>query len=85
MNVGFGNVVNTKKIVSIIHPESAPAKRLIQRAREEDRVVDATQGRKTKAVILMDSYHVVLSAFQPETLAGRFNSGESQQQEDDGE
>jgi len=72
MNIGFGNVVNTNKIITIISPDSAPAKRLIQKAKEEERVVDATQGRRTRGVILTDSNHIILSALQPDTLSGRF-------------
>ena len=73
MNIGFGNVVNTDKILTIINPDSAPAKRMIQKAKEEERIVDATQGRRTKSIILTESGHIILSALQPETLAGRFN------------
>ena len=73
LNIGFGNVVNTDKIVSIITPDSAPAKRLIQKAKEEDRIVDATQGRRTRGIILVDGNKGILSALQPDTLAGRFN------------
>ncbi|MCU6761284.1 Uncharacterized protein conserved in bacteria [uncultured Roseburia sp.] len=72
MNIGFGNVVNTDKIITIISPDSAPAKRMVQRAKEDDRIVDATQGRRTKSVILTESSHIILSALQPDTLAGRF-------------
>ena len=72
INIGFGNVVNTNKIVTIINPDSAPAKRIVQRAKDSERIVDATQGRRTKSIILTDSEHVILSALQPETLAGRF-------------
>lgn len=74
INIGFGNVVNTDKIVTIINPDSAPAKRIVQRAKEAERIVDATQGRRTKSIILTDSEHVILSALQPETLAGRFQN-----------
>ena len=73
INIGFGNVVNSDKIITIISPESAPAKRLVQKSKEEERVIDATQGRRTKAVILTNSDHIILSALQPETLALRFN------------
>ncbi|HIZ08157.1 MAG TPA: DUF370 domain-containing protein [Candidatus Eubacterium avistercoris] len=73
MNIGFGNVVNTEKILTIINPDSAPAKRMVQKAKEEERIVDATQGRRTKSIILTESGHIILSALQPETLAGRFN------------
>jgi regulator of extracellular matrix RemA (YlzA/DUF370 family) len=72
MNIGFGNVVHTEKIVAIITPDSAPAKRLIQRAKEEERIIDATQGRRTRSVIIMEQNHIVLSALQPDTLSGRF-------------
>ena len=72
----FGNVVNTNKIVTIINPDSAPAKRIVQRAKDSERIVDATQGRRTKSIILTDSEHVILSALQPETLAGRFQNKE---------
>lgn len=73
MNVGFGNVVNTEKIVAILLPDSAPAKRMIQRAKEAENIIDATQGRRTRAVIVMENRYVVLSALQPDTLTGRFH------------
>ena len=76
INIGFGNVVNTNKIVTIINPDSAPAKQIVQRAKDSERIVDATQGRRTKSIILTDSEHVILSALQPETLAGRFQNKE---------
>ena len=76
INIGFGNVINTDKIVTIISPDSAPAKRLIQRSKENERNIDATQGRKTKAVILTTEDYIVLSALTPETLALRFNGRE---------
>lgn len=72
MNIGFGNVVHTEKIVAIITPDSAPAKRIIQRSKEEERIIDATQGRRTRSVIIMEQNQVVLSALQPDTLSGRF-------------
>ena len=81
INVGFGNVVNTNKIVSIISSDSAPAKRLVQKAREEERLVDATQGRRTRGIILTDGNKVILSALQPDTLAGRFNGREIETEE----
>ncbi len=74
INIGFGNMVAAERIVAIVSPDSAPVKRLVQEAREQKRVVDATQGRRTRAVILTDSDHVVLSAIQPETVSGRVNS-----------
>ena len=76
MNNGFGNIVNTDRVIAIVNPDSAPAKRMIQRAKENECIVDATQGRRTKSVIVTDSDHIVLSALQPETLAGRFQGSE---------
>ncbi len=72
INVGFGNVVATDKIVAIITPDSAPAKRLVQRAKEEERVIDATQGRRTRSILIMDRNQIVLSSLQPDTLSGRY-------------
>lgn len=71
IHVGFGNIVNTSKIVAIVSPESAPIKRLVQKAKENGMAVDATQGRKTKAVLVMENSQLVLSALLPETIAGR--------------
>ncbi len=73
INIGFGNLVNADRVIAIVAPDSAPAKRLSQRARQEERAVDATQGRKTRSVIVMDQGSVVLSALAPDTLAGRFH------------
>ena len=81
INVGFGNVVNSDKIVSIISSDSAPAKRMVQNAKEEGRLVDATQGRRTRGIILTDGNKVILSALQPDTLAGRFNGREMETEE----
>lgn len=78
MNIGFGNVVNTDKILCIITPDSAPAKRQIQRAKEENRLIDATQGRRTRGVIFTVNQMVIISALQPDTLAGRFGTEERQ-------
>ncbi len=74
VNIGFGNVVNTDCILAIISPESAPAKRQIQTAKENKTLIDATQGRKTKSVIFTTADRIILSALQPETLTGRFHS-----------
>ena len=71
INIGFGNLLDANRIVAIVSPDSAPVKRLIQEAREKGHVVDATQGRRTRAVIQMDSGHVVRCAVQPETIANR--------------
>lgn len=73
INVGFGNVVSANRIISIVSPESAPIKRLVQDAKDQGKAIDATCGRKTRAVLIMDSDHIVLSAVQPETVAGRFD------------
>jgi UPF0296 protein CA_C1717 len=73
INIGFGNIVSANRIIAIISPESAPIKRIIQEAKDEGRAIDVTYGRRTRAVIIMDSGHVVLSAVQPETVAGRLD------------
>ena len=77
INIGFGNIVAAGRVIAIVSPESAPIKRIIQDAREAGRLVDATYGRRTRAVIITDSDHVVLSAIQPETVASRFVAKES--------
>jgi hypothetical protein len=71
IHIGFGNIVNTSKIIAIVSPDSAPVKRMVQRAKENGTVIDATQGRKTKSVLVMESSQIVLSALLPETIAGR--------------
>lgn len=71
INIGFGNIVSANRIISIVSPESAPIKRIIQDARDRGSLIDATYGRRTRAVIVMDSDHVILSAVQPETVANR--------------
>ena len=73
INIGFGNMVSANRIIAIVSPESAPIKRIVQVAKDEGMAVDATYGRRTRAVIIMDSGHVVLSAVQPETVAGRLD------------
>lgn len=77
INIGFGNVVNTVKIIAIVNPDSAPIKRLVQKAKESGMAIDATQGRKTKAVLIMEDNQIVLSALLPETIAGRAQSDNS--------
>ncbi|NMB24545.1 MAG: DUF370 domain-containing protein [Firmicutes bacterium] len=72
-NIGFGNIVAANRIIAIVSPESAPIKRTIQEAREKGMLVDATYGRRTRAVIITDSDHVILSAVQPETVAHRLS------------
>jgi regulator of extracellular matrix RemA (YlzA/DUF370 family) len=77
VNIGFGNIVAANRIVAIVSPESAPIKRIIQEAREKGILVDATYGRRTRAVIIVDSGHIILSAVQPETVANRLSIKES--------
>lgn len=71
INIGFGNIVSANRVVAIVSPESAPIKRIIQEARDGGRLIDATYGRRTRAVVVMDSDHVILSPVQPETVAHR--------------
>lgn len=71
INIGFGNIVSANRMVAIVSPESAPIKRIIQDARDSGKLIDATYGRRTRAVIIMDSGHVILSALQPETVSAR--------------
>lgn len=73
VNIGFGNSVVSRRVVAIISPNTAPIKRLREEARDERRLIDATQGRKTRSVIITDSNHVILSAIQSETIAQRFS------------
>lgn len=71
VNIGFGNIVSANRVIAIVSPESAPIKRMIQEARDNGLLIDATYGRRTRAVIVADSEHVILSAMQPETVANR--------------
>lgn len=73
INIGFGNVICAERIIAVVSPDSAPVKRIIQEAKERTMLIDATYGRRTRAVLVMDSDHVVLSALQPETVAARLN------------
>ena len=68
INIGFGNIVSANRIIAIVSPESAPIKRIVQEAREAQKLIDATYGRRTRAVVITDSDHVILSAVQPETV-----------------
>jgi len=76
LNIGYGNAVSIDKIVAIVGPGSAPIKRIIQDAKDSNKLIDATYGRKTRAVIVTDSNHVILSALQPETVANRLEEEE---------
>lgn len=71
LNIGYGNVVNARRIIAVASPESAPIKRVLQMSQDTGKLIDATYGRRTRAVIIMDSGHVVLSAIQPETITTR--------------
>ena len=85
INIGFGNMVAANRLVAIVSPESAPIKRVIQDARESGTLIDATYGRRTRAVIITDSDHIILSAVQPETVANRVvdYEGETEELEDE--
>ncbi|QKG84685.1 DUF370 domain-containing protein [Kroppenstedtia pulmonis] len=83
INIGFGNIVSANRIISIVSPDSAPIKRIIQEARDRGVLIDATYGRRTRAVIITDSDHVILSAVQPETVAHRLASKDQSEEMDD--
>ena len=71
INIGFGNMISVNRLIAIVSPDSAPIKRMVQEAKEAGMLIDATYGRRTRAVIIMDSDHIILSAIQPETVANR--------------
>ena len=83
INIGFGNMVASSRLIAIVSPESAPVKRTVQEARDRGMVIDGTYGRRTRAVIVMDSGHVILSAIQPETVANRFVQSDEMEEEAD--
>ena len=85
INIGFGNMVSAGRIVAIASPDSAPVKRLVQDAREDGRVIDVSCGRRTRAVIITDSDHVILSAIQTETITNRLSSDDAYESDDDEE
>lgn len=76
IHIGFGNIINKEKMIAIVSPDSAPIKRLIQNAKDDKNVIDATQGRKTKAVLIMENGAVVLSALLPDTIVNRMKAEE---------
>lgn len=78
INIGFGNMVSASRLIAIVSPESAPIKRIMQDARDKCMLIDATYGRRTRAVIITDSDHVILSAVQPETVANRLDDDDSE-------
>ena len=77
LNIGFGNMVVANRVVAIVHPTSAPMRRFREEAKQEGRLIDATQGRKTRAIIITDSGHCILSAVQAETISQRLASGDT--------
>lgn len=83
VNIGFGNMISAQRLVAIVSPDSAPVKRMIQEGRERGILIDATYGRRTRAVLVMDNDHLVLSALQPETVAGRLNGEERDEEEEE--
>ncbi|HML48848.1 MAG TPA: DUF370 domain-containing protein [Clostridia bacterium] len=83
INIGFGSIVSAQRIVAIVGPDSAPIKRIVQEARDRNMLIDATYGRRTRAVLVTDSDHVILSAVQPETVAHRLNVKESGSDEEE--
>ena len=82
INIGFGNIASANRLVAIVSPESAPIKRIISEARAAGRLIDATYGRRTRAVVIMDSDHVILSAVQPETVENRIITKDSDDSDD---
>ena len=82
INIGFGNLVSEERLVAIVGPDSAPIKRIVQEARDKGSLIDATYGRRTRAVIIMDSDHIILSAVQPETVANRLDSSNEDLEEE---
>lgn len=85
INIGFGNIVSASRIISIVSPESAPIKRVISEARERGKLIDATYGRRTRAVIVADSGHIILSAVQPETVKHRLQARDNSAENTDAE
>jgi len=87
VNIGFGNMVSAGRLIAMVSPESAPIKRIVQEARDQGLLIDATYGRRTRAVLVADSGHIVLSALQPETVAHRLNTrgGDKDEDADEGE
>ena len=83
INIGFGNMVSANRLIAIVSPESAPIKRIIQEARDKGVLIDATYGRRTRAVLITDGDHVILSAIQPETVANRIIDHEEDEDEDE--
>lgn len=85
INIGFGNMVSAERLLTVVSPDSAPVKRLVQEAKERAMVIDASFGRKTKSVLVMDTDHVILSAIPPEAIAKRLNDKEGETYRDEEE
>ena len=83
INIGFGNLVSPQRLIAVVSPESAPIKRMVQEARDRGTLIDATYGRRTRAVLIMDNDHLVLSALQPETVANRLSGEPSDGEEEE--
>lgn len=83
INIGFGSVISTGRVLAVLSPESAPIKRVVQEARERSMLIDASYGRRTRSVLLMDTDHVILSAVQPETIAARLEGRAAEEQTED--
>ena len=82
ITIGFGNLVSARRLLSVISPDSAPVKRLVQEARDRGMLIDASFGRKTKSVLVMDTDHVILSALEPKTIANRFQNDNHDNEEE---
>ena len=85
VNIGYSNLLNAQRVISVVSPDAAPIKRLVQDAREKGFAIDATGGKKTKAVIITDSNHVVLSALTPDAINARLRGGDAYEEEEDGD
>ena len=85
INIGFGNMVAAERVIAVVSPDSAPIKRLIQDAKDSGRAIDVTCGKRTRAVIITDSEHIILSAFQSETISNRLSDYDDEDEEDDEE
>ena len=83
VNIGFGNMVNTNKLLAIVSPESAPIKRMIQESKDKGTLIDATHGRRTRAVLITDNDHIILTYLQSETVANRINSEDDEEEHED--
>ena len=85
VNIGYGNMISPQRLIAVVSPDSAPIKRLIQDAKDEGRTIDVTCGRRTRAVIITDSEHVILSAIQTETIANRLDDAQAENDEEETE